>query len=472
MIARGVVASSLGVFSLGVVAIATLHTPTLATAQAPLAPASLSPTPLAPAVVELSTNDAPAEGSNPQPVHLVRPPTHALSAMAELGRLVFYDAKLSSSGKLSCASCHSPDHNYTPPGDLPAMLGGPELSRQGVRAVPSLMYLEHEPGFSIGPDNDQNENVDLAQLATASLDAVRVQKTADQASQSAGNMVPQGGLFWDGRANTLQDQAMSPLLDPREMDGGNTQIVAEKLRNAPYADRMLQLFGALVFNDPHLAVAEALFAVARYQIEDRSFHPYTSKYDYWLEGKARFTPSELRGYMLFNDKTKANCAGCHADKPSRDGIPPLFTDHQFEALGLPRNGALKVNQDPGYFDLGVCGPYRSDMSAETQYCGMFVTPTLRNVAKRQVFFHNGVYHTLQQVMDFYNFRDTDPQKIYPEVDGAMQKFDDLPLRYHGNVDVADPPFDRHPGDTPAMTASDEADIIAFLQTLNDGYDGR
>jgi cytochrome c peroxidase len=411
-----------------------------------------------------------AEGENPHPIHLMRPPSGPMSAMAELGRLLFFDASLSSSGKLSCASCHSPEHAYAAPNDLPAMLGGAHLTRQGVRAVPSLKYLERQPNFSIGPDNDQTENVDLAQLAVSSLDAPRVQKTADQARQSAANMVPQGGLFWDGRANTLQDQAMAPLLDVREMDGGNIATVAKKLQNAAYADRMLQLFGPWVFKDSRLAVSEALFAIARYQIEDSSFHPYTSKFDYWLEGKVRLTPSESRGYKLFNDKAKANCAGCHADQPTRDGLPPLFTDHQYEALGVPRNGALAVNQNPEYFDLGICGPYRSDMSAETQYCGMFSTPTLRNVATRRVFFHNGVYQTLQQVMDFYDFRDTAPEKIYPHTSGAVWKFDDLPPRYRGNVDVADPPFDRHPGDTPAMTSDDEADIIAFLKTLNDGYE--
>ena len=139
---------------------------------------------------------------------------------------------------------------------------------------------------------------------------------------------------------------------------------------------------------------------------------------------------------------------------------------------MPRNDALAVNRDPAYFDLGICGPYRTDMSAETQYCGMFTTPTLRNVTRRRVFFHNGVYQTLQQVMDFYNFRDIAPEKIYPRMSGTVQKFDDLPPRYHGNVDVTDPPFDRQAGDTPAMTPADEEDIIAFLKTLNDGYEGR
>jgi cytochrome c peroxidase len=282
--------------------------------------------------------------------------------------------------------------------------------------------------------------------------------------------VPQGGLFWDGHADTLQAQAVEPLLDPREMDGGSIETVAGKLRLAPYAARLAQLFGASVFEDSHLTVAEALFAVARYQIEDASFHPYSSKFDAWLEGKARFTPSELRGYILYNNPAKANCGGCHVDRPSRDGLPPLFTDHQFEALGAPRNPALAVNRDPAFFDLGICGPSRRDMADEPQYCGFFTTPTLRNVATRRVFFHNGVFRTLRQVMDFYAFRNIHPQRVYPRgADGAVQIYNDLPPRYRANVDKIDPPFDRKAGEKPAMTAQDEEDIIAFLNTLTDGY---
>jgi cytochrome c peroxidase len=409
-------------------------------------------------------------GENPHPIQLTRPPVAPLSAMAELGRLIFFDASLSSSGRLSCASCHSPAHAYGPPGNLPAMLGGPSLSRQGVRAVPSLMYLERQPSFSIGPDDEEKETVNLAQRVALSQGAARVQKTASQASQAAANMVPQGGLFWDGRADTLQDQALAPLLNPLEMDGGSIETVAGKLQRAPYTARFVQLFGNSVFDDPQHAVAEALFAAGRYQIEDASFHPYSSKFDAWLEGKARLSPSELRGYRLFNDPAKANCAGCHVDQPTRDGLPPLFTDHQYEALGVPRNAALAANHDPNYFDLGICGPYRHDMTRDTQYCGMFATPTLRNVATRHVFFHNGVFHTLQQVLDFYDFRDTAPQKIYPRAaNGSVEKFDDLPPRFRANVDVIDPPFDRHAGEQPAMTTQEKADIIAFLKTLTDGY---
>jgi cytochrome c peroxidase len=408
-------------------------------------------------------------GENPNPVHLIHPPAQPLSAVARLGRDIFFDTSLSSSGKIACASCHSPDHAYGPPNDGPVMLGGPALTLPGARAVPSLTYLEREPEFSIGPDDPLNENVNLAQQAEIGKTAARAEKIASQTAQSA-NIVPQGGLFWDGRADTLQMQASGPLLDPREMDGGSIEIIAEKIRQAPYARKLAALFGENILKNANLLVAEATFAIGRYQIEDPSFHPYTSKYDYWLEGKARLSDAEIRGLRLFNDPEKANCAGCHTSEPGKDGYPPAFTDRQYEALAPPRNLALADTKDPNYFDLGVCGPIRKNVADQTQFCGMFKTPTLRNTAVRHAFFHNGVFQTLQQVMDFYNFRDTTPEKVYPlNADGKAEKYNDIPVQYHANVDVSDPPFNRHPGETPAMTAQDETDLIAFLKTLNDGY---
>lgn len=288
--------------------------------------------------------------------------------------------------------------------------------------------------------------------------------------QSAANLVPQGGLFWDGRADTLQGQALEPLLNPLEMDGGSIAEVATKLQHASYAPPFVRLFGRSIFRSARFTVAEALFAVGRYQIEDASFHPYTSKYDFWIEGKARLNPAELRGYLLFNDPHKGDCAACHLDQRRADGLPPLFTDHQFEAVGVPRNPQIAPDRDPTYFDLGICGPIRTDMKAQTHYCGLFGTPTLRNVATRHVFFHNGAYHSLQQVLEFYNFRDTEPQKIYPRgTDGNVTKYNDLPLQYRADVDVTDPPLNRRFGDKSALSRQDEQDIIAFLKTLGDGY---
>jgi cytochrome c peroxidase len=413
-----------------------------------------------------------AQGENPAPVTLVRPEAAPLSAMAQLGKLIFYDTSLSSSGKLSCSSCHSQQDSYGPANDLPAQFGGPDVTSQGVRAVPSLMYLDHQPNFYIGPDpgGDSDTPTALPQLAAASGGAKRSVKTAQSTAQSAANIVPEGGLFWDGRANTLQTQAMGPLLSPFELDGGSVQRVAGKLQAAPYAYRFTQLFGPAIFQAPGLTVAEAMFAVARYQIEDPSFHPYSSKYDAWLEGKARLSPAEMRGYVLFSDPDKGDCAACHLSQPTVDGQPPLFTDHQYEALGAPRNPKLAVNANPAYYDLGICGPYRADLSTQTQYCGMFLTPTLRNSATRHVFFHNGVFHNLQQVLDFYDFRDVDPGKVYPKTaTGQVDKFDDLPTRYVANIDNTDPPLNRQLGQAPALSHGEEQDIIAFLRTLTDGY---
>jgi len=414
-----------------------------------------------------------ALGGNPHPVRLVLPPQQPLSAVAQLGRQLFFDPALSASGKQSCASCHDPANGYNPPpGSGPVMLGGAHLTSPGFRPPPSLAYLYRQQPFSIGPDNEENETITLQQLVALGQDSQRATKTAQSTAQAAQNLVPTGGLFWDGRVNTLQQQADGPLFNPVEMDAGKPQRVAAILEHQPYAPQFLQLFGPNVFGDPKQAVAEALFAIARYQIEAPSFHAFTSKYDAWLQGKARLTPSEMRGYLAFNDVHKADCAACHLDQPTKDHLPPLFTDTQYEALGVPRNSHIPANQNPHYVDLGLCGPFRTDMKDQTAYCGMFLTPTLRNVAQRPVYFHNGVYHSLQQVLDFYNFRDVQPGKIYPTVDGKVQKYDDLPPQYRANVDTTDPPLNRHLGEQPAMTAQDMRDIIAFLHTLNDGYTPR
>jgi len=96
-------------------------------------------------------------------------------------------------------------------------------------------------------------------------------------------------------------------------------------------------------------------------------------------------------------------------------------------------------------------------------------PTLRNVALRQSYFHNGAFHSLRQVVEFYATRDTNPGKWYPRgKDGKLEKFDDLPPQYRGNVN-ADAPFAPLPGNRPRLTPAEIDDIVAFLNTLTDGY---
>lgn len=412
------------------------------------------------------------QGENPHPTTLRLPPVKPLSAVALIGRKLFYDPELSGSGKLSCASCHNPQHSYAPVNALSVQRGGADIQQFGVRAVPTLTYLYRQGDFSIGPANEALEDVTLSDKLKHSKLVKVTRKTTLNTQISAANLVPQGGLFWDGRADTLQQQALGPLLNPLEMDAGSTKILADKLAYSVYIPELVQLFGPAVQVDRNLLLVEALFALSRFQIEDPSFHAFTSKYDAWLQGQARFTPAELSGYLVFNDPNKGNCAACHLDQPTRDRLPPLFTDSEYEALGVPRNPNIPANHDQHYDDLGVCGPYRTDLKNQTQYCGMFLTPTLRNAATRQAFFHNGAYHTLNQVLNFYALRDVAPQNIYPvDTHGKVDQYNDIPATLRANVDVSDAPFNRKLNDPPAFNAQDAADLIAFLRTLNDGYAG-
>jgi cytochrome c peroxidase len=282
-----------------------------------------------------------------------------------------------------------------------------------------------------------------------------------------GDEPPVGGFGWDGRFNSLHEQAEFPLLAPNEMANPSRMAVVEKLRRARYAGEFRRLFGRRIFQHPERAYARALLALERFELEDPSFHPYSSRFDAWLDGTAALDAQELRGLALFDDPRRGNCASCHPDRKGADGSHPLFTDYQFEALGVPRNPQLRANAARGYFDQGLCGPLRSDRTAQQQYCGMFKTPTLRNVAARSVFFHNGRFHTLRDALRFYVQRDTDPQLWYPEEKNAVVKFDDLPAASRGNVDVTDLPLTLGKGAQPIWNDAEIDDVIAFLRTLSD-----
>jgi cytochrome c peroxidase len=395
-----------------------------------------------------------------------------LSFMAQLGARMFFDRSLSASGRMSCASCHDPRNAYAPNNRLPVQLGGPHLDLQGLRAVPSLQYMTMTPPFSIGPESLQEVDPKVAAPALGPLAGAH-RNTPKAGAVSAVALVPQGGFFRDGRADTLQEQSIVPLLSPFEMDNATMDIVRDKLMRAPYASRFKTLFGPDIFADKNMVLSEAAFAIARYETENANFHPFTSQYDFYLRGKAKLSASAARGLKLFDDPKKGNCASCHLDKITADGQPPAFTDYQYEALGAPRNHAIAANRNPLFFDLGICGPLRSDSYAkQAANCGLFKTPTLRNVATRHGFFHNGFFKTLRDVLRFYVERDTNPEKWYPRrPDGTVEKFDDVPQRYRANIDVIDAPLDRKAGEQPALNAAEIDDTIAFLDTLTDGYKG-
>jgi cytochrome c peroxidase len=365
--------------------------------------------------------------------------------LSALGRQMFRDPALSASGQLACATCHSPAHAMGPPDGRAVQAGGKDMRQPGRRAVPSLKYLQAAPQFTehfFESDSEGDESVDNG---------------------------PTGGLTWDGRVDRGGDQARLPLLSPWEMANESPSDVVAKVRKAGYGETLRRIFGADVLDETDTAFKAVLKAFEVYEQDAAEFYPYNSKYDAYLAGKAQFTPSQARGLALFNDPAKGNCAQCHISKPGGDGGPPQFTDYGLIAIGAPRNDTIPANSDPRYFDLGLCGPYRTDFNDRAKYCGLFMTPTLRNVATRQTFMHNGVFQTLRQVLEFYVERDTHPAKWYRgEPDGRVRKYDDLPAAYQANVNV-DPPFDRKPGDPPALTSQEIDDIIAFLGTLTDGY---
>ena len=381
---------------------------------------------------------AAASAAHPHPFYETRYERQPdFKTLVELGRSLFHDRALSASGRVACASCHDPAHAYGPPDHRPVQLGGASLRLPGVRAVPSLTYHQGIPNFQEHFfDNDGNDSEDQG---------------------------PTGGLDWDGRADSGHEQAAGPLLSRFEMANTDLFAVVDRLKSSPGAAPMRAAFGPHVFDDPRLAWNGLLLALEVFQQSPADFYPFSSKYDAFLRGQTRLSAQEMRGLAVFNGKARGNCAACHISTVKR-GAFPQFTDFGLIAIGVPRNRAIPANADRQYRDLGVCGPLRTDLKDHDEYCGLFRTPSLRNVATRGVFFHNGVYTTLEDAVRFYALRDSDPRRIY----GRRDRFDDLPQPYQANLN-REAPFGAQPGDKPTLTEAEIADVVAFLKTLTDGY---
>jgi len=358
----------------------------------------------------------------------------ALSARASLGKQIFHDASLSASGRQSCASCHAAETgNAGPRSTGITEPGGVALELQGGRTSPSIRYLAGNKAFGFDAEG-----------------------------------TPNGGFFWDGRAASLQDQAGKPFFNPKEMANASTEELIARLAKAPYAPAFQQEFGADILRRPADALARMQLALQAFQLEDASLRAFSSKYDEFLRGRITLSEPELRGLALFNAKDKGNCAACHPSARGADGSFPLFTDFSYDALGVPRNTALAQNADPSFYDLGLCAREGGDMAARRDLCGAFKVPSLRNVALRKAFFHNGRFTDLREVLSFYVQRDVAPEKWYPRLpDGSIDKFNDLPVELRGNVNVSEGPYNRRPGQAPALSEAEIDDLLAFLRTLSD-----
>ena len=354
------------------------------------------------------------------------PPT-----LLDVGERLFHDPSLSASGQQACATCHQAHRAHADPEGTFLPFGGATLHEEGLRSSPSLRYLDAAGPFQIlGPGSAK------------------------------------GGLFWDGRADSRTAQARGPLFSPIEMANADVPAFIGRLRSVPYfADLVAAASLASSASDGDLLDA-ALRALDAYQAGDLEFHPLNSRYDAFLEGRGELTAQEARGLRLFDDPASGNCKACHPSAPGADGAKPLFTNFSYFALGAPRNHG-RSNDDPEFFDLGLCGPRRTDLAGRPDLCGMFRVPTLRNVARTAPYFHNAAFRTLQEAVYFHATRDTNPERWYPSVNGLVQKFDDLPAIYRDNV-TAIAPFGGAAGAPPPLSPQDVDDIVAFLRTLSDG----
>jgi cytochrome c peroxidase len=263
----------------------------------------------------------------------------------ELGRLLFFDARLSADGSLACVSCHLPDQGWTTNSPL-------------------------SPAY---PTNMERRN-----------------------SQTLINVGYNKALLWDGRAGMLEKQALGPIQNPLHMNQ-NLDLLIERLKAIPdYAERFQKVFGTAV-NPESLGKALAAF--------ERTLITRNAPFDRYMQGDQRaMSESALQGLELF--KGKARCILCHNG--------PNFTDSQFHHLGVPdalllshplvqasiRFDAKRMNMsDPEKVkeDLG-----RYLVTKEEKDKKAFKTPTLRNVTQRDPYMHNGVFQSLEEIIDFYD----------------------------------------------------------------------
>ena len=356
----------------------------------------------------------------------------ALTPEQALGKSLFFDTNLSHAGNQACSSCHAPGSAFTDPDKSHPTSKGDDPSLFGNRNAPSAMYMAYSPAFHY--DTEGQTYV--------------------------------GGQFDDGRANSLEDQAMKPFLNPVEMGDADKAEVISHLQADPNAAAFTNVFGPNAFSDIDVAYSNIASAIASYE-RSSELSPFTSKYDYFLKGQATLTTQEMHGLELFNDPNKAGCVGCHLSSPSPDGTPALFTDFTYDNIGIPKNYASDFLNDPAQFnpdgqafnDYGL-----GAIVGDPDLFGVFKVTTLRNIAVTGPYGHNGYFDSLAEVVDFYATRDVKPTCADPTDSAAVAEA-------LGCWPVAEFPdqMNRDELGDLALSMQDKADLVAFLDTLTDGY---
>ncbi|NJC89186.1 MAG: cytochrome-c peroxidase [Desulfuromonas sp.] len=341
----------------------------------------------------------------------------ALTLEQRLGKLLYFDRYLSSNHNQACASCHDISAGFADPlnlrlPELYPVSAGSITTAFGGRNAPPSAYALYSPPFGIDP--------------------------------ATGLYV--GGQFWDGRAATLKDQAKGPFLNPVEMNMGTMANVVAALkdpanRNAPEYQRLFALIYRinLAAIDPAVhparvanAYDKAAQAIGEYE-KSALFAQFSSKFDAVMAGAESFTPGEANGWALFNGK--AQCNLCHP--------APLFTDFTYDNLGIPKSTHPMLAANPADLGLGtVVGDPLQD--------GKFKVSSLRNIDLTPPYGHNGYFATLQDIVHFYNTAGNGSWPA-PEVTANVNR-NEL-----GNL---------------LLTAGEELDLVAFLKTLTDRFEGK
>lgn len=386
-----------------------------------------------------------------------------LTLTQELGKNIFNDATLSINGNQSCAACHAPSAGWTGPTTAinagGAVYEGSVSGRFGNRKPPSSAYATPSP---------------ILHYQLIKKEALFV-----------------GGNFWDGRAtgeklgNPAADQAQGPFLNPLEQALATPADVVTRVCASSYRNLFEQVGGIDVCDPANVDAAydTIALAIAAFEASPES-NAFTSKFDQYLKGQVSLTHQERMGLNLF--KGKGKCANCHILESGPTNEPPLFTDFTYDNLGVPRNPEnpfyTQVDYNPAgatWIDLGLGGFLNSRLDyqqfAPANY-GKQKVPTLRNVAKGsceaggapdcivKAYGHNGYFKSLKGIVHFYNTRDAKPacfDAFTSETDALSQgcwPVPEIPVNVNtqelGNLHLSE---------------ADELAIVAFLQTLSDGY---
>lgn len=292
-----------------------------------------------------------------------------------LGKKLFYDPNLSENKKMACVTCHNPSKAWTDGMALNLDKNGNPLQRN----TPTLINAAFQQSF-----------------------------------------------FWDGRAPNLLDQITLVFTNENEFDSSVHQFSTEILSDTTYIALFEEAYGGISNRNTQI-----IRAISSYI---STLNGFDSKFDRNIRGEEdTFSTEEKLGFNLFMGK--ALCATCHFIPLTNGTVPPFFSEHEKEVIGVPETASNKELDD----DLGFYWKYNGEVEIHR---GMFKTPTVRNVEVTGPYMHNGVYKTLEEVVNFYN------------LGGGGGLGFDLP---HQTL-----PFDNL-----QLSKDEEKALVAFMKTLTD-----